>query len=140
MQPEEAIRLERDFDTRMKESYSEFSAALLRIKNKLAQLVPLKRNPVQRIVGEIIDHIKSQGRLVRIIMLKGRQFGISTDRLGENFWRTSTASHKTAMFVTHEPKATSHLFSIVKRMHENIPLPEWKPKLKYSNASELVFD
>ena len=121
-------------------SYTEYAHTLLRIKNKQAKLAPLTRNKIQQFVGEIKQDIKARGRLVRIIMLKGRQFGVSTDQLGENFQRTSTSTHKTAMFVTHEPKATSHLFGIVKRMHENIPLPEWKPGLKYSNASELVFD
>jgi hypothetical protein len=137
VQSEEQIKA--TFERRLRASYEYYSKRIIRIKNKLSQLVPLERNTVQKIVEEIEQDIRKSGRLVRIIMLKGRQFGISTDRLAKNYWRTSTNSHKTAMFVTQEPKATAHLFGIVKRMHENIPLIEWKPDIKYSNASELVF-
>ena len=128
------------FERRLRSSYPFYSEKILRIKNKQAKLVPLVRNRIQRIVEEIEQDIKARGMLVRIIMLKGRQFGVSTDRLGKNYHRTSTKSHKTAMFVTHEPKSTTHLFGIVKRMHENIQFPEWQPEAKYSNSSELVFD
>jgi len=129
-------------EQRLHDDYSYYAENLLRIIDKQANLVPLKRNAVQKIIAEIKADIKARGRRVRMYILKGRQFGISTDQLGENFHRTSTNFNKTALFVAHEPGARTHLFDVVKRMHNNIPddLPEWKPPLKKSNAKELAFE
>lgn len=129
-------------EDRLLNDYSFYAASLLRIIDKKTNLVPLVRNTVQKIIAEIKQDIKARGRRIRMYILKGRQFGVTTDQLGENFHRTSTQFNKTALFIAHEPIARTALFDVVKRMHNHMPndLPEWKPELKRSNKTELAFE
>ena len=50
----------------------------LKIVNKEGKLVPLKFNYAQQILYDTIKKLKSENKLVRIIILKARQLGLST--------------------------------------------------------------
>jgi hypothetical protein len=57
--------------------------------------------------------------------------------VGARFYHhTSTQPGRRAFIVAHEEKATSNLFSMVKRYHDYNPM---KPSTKASNAQELIF-
>lgn len=113
---------------------------LLRIQTKKSTLVPFERNDVQKVVARIKLDIKKNGRLLRLIILKARQFGISTNELMEILRECSLNPLRNAIIVAHEPKATKYLFNVLKRAWNNIPFPEWRPKKKASNATELIFE
>src|SRR6266436_979782 len=51
---------------------------LLKIKNKHRQLAPFELNDVQKKVLAKIKEVRQKQKPVRICILKGRQFGIST--------------------------------------------------------------
>lgn len=141
----EAERLERlaveEFEGRMLSEFPFFAEKVIRIIDKEKRLVPLILNKIQVLVQEIKADIRKRGQRIRLVICKARQFGLSTEQLGENYWFVSTNLRTTALFVSHEPKSTVHLFDIVKRMHDKVPtsLLEWKPEKKKSNAYELVF-
>lgn len=113
---------------------------LLRIQTKKSALAPYERNDVQKVVVRIKNDIRNSGRLLRLIILKARQFGISTNELMEMFRECAMNPLRNAIIVTHEPKATKYLFRVLKRAWDNIPFPEWRPQKKASNATELIFD
>ncbi len=121
-------------------SFDDYAKDLLRIQTKLSTLVPFVRNPVQKIKAAIKRDIRNNGRLMRLIILKARQFGISTDELMEMLHEISTMELRNCMVATHDPDSTNYLFRVVKRAHDNIPIPEWKPEKKASNAKELIFE
>jgi hypothetical protein len=121
-------------------SFEGYAKDLLRIQTKKSTLVPFVRNPVQKIKAAIKKDIRDSGRLTRLIILKARQFGISTDELMEMLWETATTELRNCMVATHDPDSTNYLFRVVKRAHDNIPIAEWKPDKKASNAKELIFE
>jgi hypothetical protein len=107
-----------------------------RILDKRGRLVPFIFNRAQRYVHERLEQQKRELGYIRALVLKGRQQGIST-YIGERFYhQTSTRPGRRAFIVAHEDKATSNLFSMVKRYQDNNPLA---PSTRYSNAQELVF-
>ena len=131
------------FESRMVHDFPFYADKVIRIVDKEKRLIPLRLNPIQMLVQEIKAHIKKEGRLVRLIIDKARQFGLSTEQLGENFHFTTTNPNTTTLFVSHDPPSTKHLFEIVKRMYDKIPdnlAPEWKPDKKRRNGYELAFD
>lgn len=104
--------------------------------DKRGRLVPFIFNRAQRYVHEQLEAQKKELGYVRALILKGRQQGVST-YIGERFYhQTSTRPGRRAFIVAHEEKATSNLFSMVKRYHDHNPLA---PSIKASNAQELVF-
>src|SRR5690349_18098795 len=86
--------------------------ACLQIRTKDEGLQPFKLNSVQRIAHRRMeDQLARTGR-VRMIVLKGRQMGIST-YVGARFYRkTSTHRGTLAYIVTQEDAATQNLFGM----------------------------
>lgn len=121
-------------------SFPDYARDLLRIQTKKSLLVPFVRNPVQEIKAKIKQDIRNNGRLLRLIILKARQFGISTDELMEMLWEASTHENRNCIIATHDPDSTDYLFRVVKRAHEHIPIDEWRPPKKASNAKVLIFE
>lgn len=110
----------------------------LQIRTKSDGLQALQLNSSQRYAHERIEQqLREEGR-VRVLILKGRQQGIST-YVGARFYKkVSTSSGVLAFIVTHEDAATQNLFGMTKRYHDN-NLPDFKPETGIANANELKF-
>lgn len=76
--------------------------------------------------------------MVRAVILKGRQQGVSTYVTGRYFWKTVTNHGKQTYILTHEQSATDNLFGMTNRYLEHYP-QSLRPKLGAANAKELVF-
>lgn len=112
------------------------SAHCLKVLDKGGKLVPFVFNKAQRHIHEKLEEQRARLGYVRALILKGRQQGCST-YVGARFYhKTSMNFGRRAFIVAHEDKATSNLFSMVKRYHDHNPLA---PSTKASNAQELVF-
>lgn len=110
----------------------------LRIRTKEDGLQALVLNSSQRYAHERIEKIKEETGRVRVLILKGRQQGIST-YIGARFYKKVTTTEGVLAFiVTHEDAATQNLFGMTKRYHEN-NLPDFKPETGVANANELKF-
>jgi hypothetical protein len=118
------------------EDFQTWSAHCGKILTKSGKTVPLVWNKAQRHVHEKIEEQLSRTGYVRALVLKGRQQGIST-YIGARFYhKTSTNPGLGTFIVTHEDKATTNLFRMVKRYHDHNLIA---PSTKYSNAQELIF-
>ncbi len=109
-------------------------------KNKKGKkVVPFKWNKAQQYLHERIEaHKKKYGR-VRVLVLKGRQQGCST-YVGARYYQQTTHSKGMKTFIlTHRKDATSNLFKMVNRYHDNCN-PLLKPSTSNSNKQELIFD
>ena len=111
---EEFAELYQDFEL--------YSQKALKIQTMEGTLSPFALNICQKIILDIIDHIRKDGRLVRMVILKARREGVSTLTTGRFYWRTSMESNRYAVCVTHEPDATDFLFKMIKRYHYNTRL------------------
>lgn len=76
---------------------------------------------------------------MRIIILKARQMGFSTLTEGIMFKRTATRFNVESRIVAHTDEATTNLYNMYRLFYEKLPGPI-KPKLRASNAKELIFD
>jgi len=106
-----------------------------KIKDKAGKVIPFRLNRAQRYVHERLEQQKAETGMVRALVLKGRQQGIST-YIGERYYHQVTTQSKSAFIVAHEDKATTNLFEMVKRYQDHNPLA---PSTKNSNAKELIF-
>jgi hypothetical protein len=114
-----------------------YSHRCLKIADKSGDKLPFVWNRAQRYLHERLERQKAETGKVRAIVLKGRQQGISTYVAARFYHRTTTQFGQKAYIVGHEQKSTDSLFGMVKRYHENNPLPV---STSATNAKELIFD
>jgi hypothetical protein len=103
---------------KLKADYEKYSQLVLNIRTKSGKIEPFVLNESQRYLHERIeDQIRRTGK-ARVVVLKGRQQGISTYTQGRYYWRTSMNRGRQAFILTHEAEATLNLFTMTKRFHE----------------------
>ncbi len=117
----------------------EYIQRFLRIKSKTAQIIPLQLNAPQRKLYDALAEQYRRGKPMRAIVLKARQMGFSTLTEAMIFKRTATARNIKSGIVAHIEQATANLFGMFKLYYDNLP-EALKPKLRASNAREVVFD
>lgn len=114
-----------------------YAAECLKIRTKQGKLVPFVFNKAQRHAHRLIEDQKQRLELVRAIILKGRQQGLST-YIGARYYKAASMYEGVRAFImAHEEKATSNLYKMVRRYHDNNPLA---PSTGATNAKELIFD
>ena len=113
--------------------------AFIKIRDKKADIVPLKINKPQQKLYDLIKEQKQKGEPVRIVILKARQMGFSTLTEAIIFKETATKFNVRSGVITHKEEATTNLFNMFKLMYEQLPI-EMKPAKKNSNAKEFIFD
>ena len=112
--------------------FKEFSKAYLKIKNKAGQIVPFSMNVAQEYAHNLIEEQKQKTGMVRAVILKSRQQGMSTYIEGRLFHQTVTSFGTQSLILTHEQSATDNLFNMTKRYLDNYP-DVLKPSLGASN-------
>jgi hypothetical protein len=123
----------------LRDNFRIYGPAALKIKTKKGEVLSFELNRAQQFLDAAINEQLEETGKVRVLVLKGRQQGISTYTEGRFYWRTSMQFGKTAFIMTHEDKATHNLFGMAKLYHEHVPGPI-KPSTGAANANELVFD
>jgi hypothetical protein len=124
---------------RLRDDFPYYAQKALKIRTKEAQVVPFVLNDAQWILQQAIDKCIAETGRVRIIILKGRQQGLSTYVGGRLYARVSQSQAKKAIVVTHKSDSTTALFNMTKRYHENVP-EILRPSTSYSSRKELAFD
>jgi hypothetical protein len=119
--------------------YEVFAEEYIKIVNKDGEQVRFKHNKIQKKINNTVKELRAAGRPVRIIVLKPRQPGVSTNEQGRMIYNTGTKGNRTGLIVAHTQKSTGIIFEKARYMYDNLP-PNIKPLQKASNATELVFD
>lgn len=117
----------------------EYIESYIKIRDKNNNIIPLKLNEPQLKYYNVIKQLHEQNKPIRIIILKARQMGFSTETESIIFKNVVTKHNYNAGIVAHKEDSTSNLFNMSKRMLENLP-DSIKPEQKKSNAKELVFN
>lgn len=136
-----ATMSEQDIDMfllRMKTDFPYYAPRCLFVKPKKGGLVPLNLNFCQEYVHRIAEDQLRRFGWVRIIILKGRQQGMSTYIEARLYWKTTHTFGIKAYILTHETEATKNLFEMAERYYENCP-KDFRPAIEASNAKELSF-
>ena len=111
----------------------------VKIRDKSGSIIDFKLNEPQMKLYDIIKQKKKEGKPVRVIILKARQMGFSTLAEAILFKETATKFNVNTGIIAHKEDATSNLFTMSKRIYDNLP-DAIKPNKKASNAKELIFD
>lgn len=124
---------------KLKDDFAWYAPRCLTIRTKDAGLQQLELNSAQLHIHHIAEkQLAATGR-VRIIVLKGRQQGMSTYIEGRFYWKTTHLKGQRAYILTHEADATANIFAIVARYQEHCP-PEVRPHTDRDSGKELNFD
>lgn len=116
-----------------------FAKHCLRIRDKKGNIVPLIFNKAQEYTHRMFEEQKKKLGFVRMIILKGRQQGMSTYVAARFFHRTLLGKGTTTFILSHETKSTGALFAMVKRFHDHLP-SGLTPGLETSNKNQLRFE
>lgn len=111
----------------------------IKIRNKSGNIIDFKLNQPQQKLYDVIKQQKQLNKPVRIIILKARQMGFSTETESILFKETTTKFNVNTGIITHQEDATTNLFTMSKLMYDCLP-DAMKPSIKASNAKELIFN
>jgi hypothetical protein len=123
----------------LKNNFRLYAKYALKIRTKSQEIVPLVFNDAQEILNAAIEADLKRRGYVRIIILKGRQQGLSTAVGGYLYFQVSQRRAAKAMVVTHHADSTRTLFDMTKRYHQYCP-EILRPSTKYSSRKELSFN
>lgn len=114
----------------------------LKIKNKDQKLVPFKLNEVQLQVLNAIRERRIKKKPVRICILKGRQFGISTLSEALIYAFTSQRPYVNSLIMADNEDGANYLFEMCKLYHEELERDyvHLAPNRKVSNEKKLEFE
>ena len=113
--------------------------APLKIKDKEGNIKRLQLNKAQMYAHNFMERMKSETGMVRVLILKGRQQGMST-YIGARFYHHTISNTGTSTFIlSHDGETTKKLFRMTKRYHEGVH-STIAPATKASNAKELIFE
>lgn len=114
----------------------------LYIRTKKKTLIPLVPNEVQQMVLDQIRKLRIAKKPVRIAILKGRQFGISTLIEAIIYAFTSQQPNTNSLIMADDEGGSRYLFEMSKLYHDELKLHEshLAPDKKYSNDFRLEFD
>lgn len=111
----------------------------LRIRDKSGQLVPFKLNRAQRYIYERAKDQQRRKGKIRLVVLKGRQQGLSTFISGFLYHRTIYNPGTLTFIFAHDSDGSSSLYGMVKTFYEQSAAHDIRPPLGASNAKELLF-
>ncbi len=109
----------------------------LKIIDKKAGLVPLKLNPIQRVLERRKWELLLQKKPIRFIILKARQEGVSTWAAATMFHDAREMSNRRSMVIAHDERATKNIFQMTRRYHRFLPD---EVKTKALSSTSLVFE
>lgn len=124
---------------KLKDDFTHYAPRCLKIRTKEDGVKPFELNEAQRYIHEVAEKQLAEFGYVRIIVLKGRQQGMSTYIEGRFYWKVTHEKGQRAYILTHEGEATQNLFDMVSRYHENCPI-EVRPHTDRDSGKELNFD
>ena len=129
----------RAISARLKSDLPFFAENALKLRPKAGPLEPFKFNAAQTALHKRLEELKASTGVVRVLVLKARQLGVSSYTAARLYHKTIGSPGLRTVIIGHERRASSNLFQIVKRFHENLPDDLW-PSVGTSNAEELIFD
>lgn len=110
--------------------------ALLYIRPKKGgKLIPFKLTKPQKRLIDLVIRMIREGRPVRIIILKARQLGFTTEILAIMHWFIQITRQVNCLIMAHKTKGSKNLFEIFLRYQDKI-LPEFQPMVKSRNENQ----
>lgn len=126
------------FFLKARNEFAFFAPRCLFIKSKRNKIELFKFNKAQRYLNAVAEWQLRTTGMVRIIIVKGRQQGISTYTEGRAYHRIIHREAYNVFIMAHEAAASSNLFDMSKRYHDCCP-PDLQPLRGHCNGLALTF-
>jgi hypothetical protein len=119
---------------------------LYKIVDKNSKTIVFKRNQAQEKLSAYMQELREKYGCVKLIILKARQLGMTTDRLVDGLDDCLLKPNQNIVITAHNREKQKEIFQKVKYSYQHI-LPalktekgiRHKPKPKYDNVNELYF-
>ena len=131
--------MQRETINRLANDFPAFCQTCLKIRTKEGNVKPLILNKAQIYFYKQVQRQLKEKNKVRLVVVKGRQQGLSTIIEALYFWQTIFRAGVSTFILTHESEATKNLFSMAKRFYEHFPLKALF-KTKEDSATSLYFE
>lgn len=138
LEDEGTLKALRGLIKRCIEEFPFFAHKMLKIATKKGAILPLELNRAQLYVHDLLEQQLFEENQVRVLILKGRQQGMSTYVQARYYWKIRFRAAVKAFILTHEQAATNNLFDMTFRYHDNMH-PMLKPETERANTKELRF-
>ena len=125
--------------TKLRDDFPHYARKCLKIRQKSGDVTPLVLNRAQEYLHTKLEEQIAELGMVRALVLKGRQQGVSTYIGGRYYHKATHGSGLGVYILTHEQVATNNLFGMIERYHDHCP-DLVKPSTGAANAKELYFD
>lgn len=119
--------------------YPLYARTCLRIVDKTGTLVPLQINRSQTQVHAAIKRMRERGRPPRLVELKARQTGLSTDTQGRMFQGIHLNPNRTALTIAHKRDSARKIFGMSKRFLKCLP-KNIAPKIKHETKLDFELE
>ena len=126
------------YHKRLAEEFPFYSRWCLKIRTKSGSLDSFILNKAQEYLHQRVEAQKRAIGKVRVLILKGRQQGMSTYIGGRFYWLTTHLPGKSTFILSHAADTTEKLFGIIERMHANVPDPV-RMTTDVANRRRMVF-
>lgn len=111
----------------------------IKIRDKRGRIISLILNKPQLKYYNVIKKLREENKPIRIIILKSRQMGFSTETEAIITKNTTTHHNYRAGIIAHKETSTTNIFEMSKLMINYLP-DAIRPAQRKSNAKELVFN
>lgn len=124
---------------RLLTDFAFYARHCIQIRTKQGTIVPLELNSIQQRFLKAIVAQQTRSGMVRMVVLKARQQGLSTVITAWQYWWLSQHRAQKGLVMAHEATSTTSLFDMYRRCHDNVPAM-LRPHAKYSSRGEMQFD
>ena len=107
------------------------------ITDKAGRQVSMRLNKAQIVVQQVKHRYRKAGLPVKMIILKARQMGITTEATADSFCDINTKCNRHAMIVAHKQDSSVDIFRRVRQMQDQIA---YKRPEQYNNRREIQYD
>lgn len=126
------------FFAKARDEFVFYAPRALKIKGKMGAIHNFTFNKAQRYLNAVVEWQKHHTGMVRVIIVKGRQQGISTYTEGRAYHFCSNYEANNVYIMAHEDAASTGLFDMSKRYHDQCPI-DLQPVLGHCNGKQMKF-
>lgn len=101
--------------------FREYASRAIKIEDERGKIVPFHINEAQQVVDEEIERQRAAGRPIRVLILKGRQQGMSTYCQARLAWRAFRKPGARCVTVGHALGAVHELYGKFERAWRELP-------------------
>ena len=138
----EILISEQDIEDFLQEEIFDFRVFVkkfLWIKDEAGEIIRFELNELQEYVLQKLENkLLIPGEMIRLIILKCRQTGISTLIEAILFWISLVEMNQKMLIIGHEKESSINLFDMFQRYLEHLPTEDMKPSIETNQKERKI--